>query len=176
MPLSCYVALSRSTCQSEGSPPMAAVVISNPTATALSVIGGQLTVTQLGGGTTVSRPPQALPIGPGMTTLCPAGGTIVMAPLPVVVHSPAASNSFQAVTGDTALPAGQNAHVRMPGPAPQFTVLVGATLQASDGSVAEAAPAPLLVDVAVAPPLGRQGGTLQFADPNNLVNLLTGVL
>lgn len=176
MPLSCRVVLSRATCQSEGAPPMAAVIITNPTATALSVLGGRLTVRQLGGDPNVSAPPMALPVGPGTSTVVPAGGTIVMSPLPVVVHSPAASNSFQAATGDTSLPRGQNAHVRMPGPAPQFTVLVGAELQASDGTVNEAATAPLLVDVAVPPPLGRQGGTLQFADPNNLVNMLTGVL
>lgn len=176
MPLSCYVALSKSSCQAEGSPPMAAVVVTNPTATALSVIGGRLTVTQLGGDSNVSRPGTELPIGPGMATLVPAGGTIVMSPLPVVVHSAAACNSFQAVTGDTVLPGGQNAHVRMPGPAPQFTVLVGATLQASDGSINEAATAPLLVDVAVPPPLGWQGGTLSLEAPNNLVTYLAGVL
>lgn len=176
MPLSCQVALSRSSCQAEGSPPVAAIIAYNPTSTALSVVAGRLTVTQLGDGTTVSRAESVLPLGPGMPSVVGAGEYLIIGPVPVVVHSAAAANSYQQVGTPGVLTAPQGAHNRSPGPSPQFTVLVGAQLQASDGSVNEAATAPLLVDVAVLPPLGWQGGNLTLGAPNNLVTYLAGVL
>jgi hypothetical protein len=153
---------------------MAAVIAYNPTATPLVILGGVLTVKTLGGSRQVPSASGALPTGPGSTGAVPAGGYVVLGPVSVAVHSAAAANSFQAVAQDTQ--GQQPAHLYAPGPQPQITVLVGATLYVSDGTTSEAATAPLLVDVAVAPPLGWQGGALELASANNLVTYLAGVL
>ena len=179
MPLNCQVYVYQSATSGE-KPVIAAVIVTNPSATtAIAITGGALSVSQLRDGTAVPCALPMLPIGPGMPVVVPAGGTIIVGPMPLVVHSNGASNSYQSVASPGAPVAPQPSDSRGEATGmhyPQFTALIGATLYGSDGSVNVAGTAPLLVDVVVPPPPGYQGGYLHLGTPPNLVTLLAGVI
>ena len=157
-------------------PPQATLTVYNPNAVAVSVTGVQVTARAFGD-TPINHVPMApvLPaIGPGMTTSVPPLGTITVGPFPIVVGSAANANSFQVVNQTANLNP-----INPQGPAlvPQTIVMVGAAVNGSDGSVNVASEAGLTVSYSNSPPLGYQGGFLNYAGPNNFVTgLCFGVL
>jgi hypothetical protein len=161
------------------------VVAWNPTAAPIAITGGRLQIAELSDFDFDESPyyvPSAnnvLPIGAGMPVVVAPSSYLVVGPLPVVVHGNAGSNSFQTVGPAGVLTAPQPSETRGSNTGnffPQFTVLVGGTLEGSDGSSNAIGWAPLLVDVVAPPPLGYQGGFLHLSAPNNLVTYLAGVL
>lgn len=177
MPLQCQVVLNPSARSGE-QPVTVALIVYNPSATTpIAITGGALSVSQLGDGSEVSCALPMLPIGPGMPTVVAAGATILVGPMTLVLHSNAASNSFQTVDSSPPVnPQPSDSRLSGSNEYPQFTVLVGATLYGSDGSINQAGTAPVLVDVVVTPPLGFQGGFLHLHAPNNLANFIAGVI
>jgi hypothetical protein len=178
MPLACQAYVYPSACSGE-QPVTAVLTVSNATAAPIAITGAALSMAQLGDGTSISRAENVLPLGPGMPVIVPAGSTIIVGPFPVVVHSNAGANSFQAVGPSGVLTDPQPSDGRGDQAGnhfPQFVVLVGATVYGSDGSINVAGTSPLLVDVVAPPPLGYQGGFLHLSAPNNLVTYLAGVL
>lgn len=169
MPLQCQVFVYPSAAGGE-QPVTVAVIATNPSPTTPIVIsGGSVSVTQLRDGTDVSCAKPMLPLGPGMPTVVAPGATVLVGPAQLAVHSNSAANSFQ---NPSSLIDSQPSDARGEPTGnhyPQFTVLVGATLYGSDGSINQAGTAPLLVDVVAPPPLGFQGGFLHLSAPNNLV-------
>ena len=158
--------------QAGRSPPaQASIIVYNPTASAVVVTAGAVYASMLGAaGSAVAglaMSPAVLPLGPGMPTTVPALGSITIGPVAVVVPSTAAGNSFQNVGPATYDGDNQGAADYSPGGQGQFTVMVGATLYGSDGSLNVSGTAPYLVDVPVVPPQGFQGGYANFNAPNN---------
>lgn len=175
MALQCNVTLNSSAYTAgQTPPPQATVTVYNPNASAVSVMAVQMSARAfsdpLSGRLAMSQ--SVPPIGPGMTTSVPALSSITIGPFPVVVASAANVNSFQAVN--------QTGNINPVNPQgsqpPQTQVMVGALVMGSDGSVNIAGEAGMLLSYAVPPPLGYQGGFLQFASPNNLVAGFFGVL
>lgn len=152
-------------------PPMATVQVYNPNATAVVVTGIQMSARPQFSPlvNSMAMSPSAPPTGPGQTVSVPALSSITFGPFPMAVGSAANVNSFQAVNQTGNLypinPQGSQP--------PQTTLLVGATVYGSDGSVNEAGQVGLLLSYASAPPVAYQGGFLNFAGPNNLA---TGLL
>lgn len=174
MSLSCQVSLNyASYTAGQNPPPMATLFAFNPGAAAVSVTAIQIqarvlnAVTGLGA---LAMSPSVPPIGPGMTTVVAAGSSITIGPFPIVVGSAANDNSFQMVN--------QTGNLNPVNPQgsqpPQYTIMVGADVYGSDGSLNGAGAVSLLVSYTSAPPLAYQGGFLQFAGPNNAI--LAGVL
>lgn len=156
-------------------PPMATVTVFNPNASAVVVQSINMTAHPLlnANVNNLAMSPSVPPTGPGMTTSVPALGSITIGPFPIVVASAANVNSFQMVnqTGNI-FPV--NPQGSQP---PQTVVMVGAQVFGSDGSVNTAGEASVLVSYAINPPLGTQGGFMQFADGDNLaLGLVSGVL
>lgn len=179
MPLNCQVFVNPSSTPAE-QPVSVFLTITNPGAATIAITGGDLEVTQLGNGSDVSCARPLLPLGPGMQTVINPGATVLAGPVMIVLHSPSASNSYQTVS-PTGAPAVDVQPSGSRGGAtgnhyPEFTVLVGATVYGSDGSVNVAGKAPILVDVVAPPPVGLQGGFLDLARGSNLANYLAGVL
>lgn len=176
MSLQCQVTLNYSSYSvGQNAPPNATVTVYNPNASAVVVMGIAITSRVLNGSSVnQSAMSQSLPpTGPGMTVLVPTLSSITFGPFPITVGSAANANSFQAVNQTGNLNP-INPQVALP---PQFTLLVGATVTGSDGSNNVAGVAPLLVSYCPPPPLGWQGGFLQFSAPNNLATgFLAGVL
>lgn len=177
MPLQCQVYVYPSATSGDR-PVTVAVVATNPSpTTSIAITGGALSITQLRDGSDVSCALPMLPLGPGMSTVVAAGASVLIGPMPLVVHSNSASNSFQ---NPSSLIDSQPSDARGEPTGshyPQFTVLVGATLYGSDGSINQAGTAPILVDVIAPPPLGFQGGFLHLSAPNNLITAVAaGVL
>jgi len=175
MPLNCQVYVYPSA--KAGDQPVAVyITATNPGAVPIAITGGELEVTQLGDGTTVSCAKPALPLGPGMPTAVAAGATVLIGPVTLAVHSNAGANSYQSPNAPVMPQPSETRGEATSNKYPQFTVLVGATLYGSDHSINAAGTAPIFVDVVSPPPLGYQGGFLSLSAPNNLVTFLTGVL
>lgn len=154
--------------------PMATVTVYNPNASAVSVTSIQMNAHALLDPLVnrLAMSPSVPPTGPGMTTSVPALSSITIGPFPIVLGSASNVNSFQAVNQTGSLfpinPQGSQP--------PQTVVMVGALVYGSDGSSNVAGEAALLVSYAVPPPVGYQGGFLQFSSPNNLATGFFGVL
>ncbi len=176
MSLQCNVTLNYSAYAAGQNPaPMATVTCYNPNASAVVVTGINITGHTFQSAIQGQLPmlQSSPPIGPGMTTSVPALSSITFGPFPIVIGSAANSNQFQMVnqTGNL-FP--QNPQGSQPS---QTRVMVGATIQASDGSVNVAGEVGLLVSYYSPPPVGYQGGFLQFNGVNNLVlGFASGVL
>jgi hypothetical protein len=177
MPLNCQVYVYPSA-RSGDQPVTVAITATNPGAVPIVITGGDITVTQLGDGTDVSCAKPTLPLGPGMPTVVAAGATVLVGPVTIAVHSNSGCDPYQsAPQGAYVDPQPSDSRGAATGNKfPQFTVLVGATLYGSDGSINFAGTAPLFVDVVSPPPLGFQGGFLSLSAANNLVTFLAGVL
>jgi len=154
--------------------PMATVTVYNPNASAVVVTSINMLAHPFGS-TAQALPmsPSVPPTGPGMTVSVPTLSSITFGPFPIVIGSAANVNSFQAVNQTSNLnpinPQGSQP--------PQTQVMVGALVYGSDGSANTAGEAGLLVSYYPAPPLGYQGGFLQFNGPNNLITgALAGIL
>lgn len=177
MPLNCQVYAFPSA-QSGDQPVAVFVTATNPsTTTPIAITGGAVFASQLGNGPALPCALPMLPLGPGMPTVVAAGATILVGPVQLVVYSNGAANPYQnpGSTFDSQPSASRGEPTG--NHYPQFTVLVGATLYGSDGSINQAGTAPILVDVVVPPPLGFQGGFLHLSAPNNLVTAyVAGVL
>ena len=156
-------------------PPMATITVYNPNASAVVVTGIQVS----------ARPEASLlvnsmamnqmvpPTGPGQTVSVPALSSITFGPLPVNVGSAASNNPFQMVNQT-----GNLFPLNPQGSQPTPTrFLIGATVYGSDGSINEAGQVGVLVSGAVSPPVGFQGGPLQFNAQNNIaLGVAAGVL
>lgn len=176
MSLQCQVTLnSISYSAGQTPPPQATLTVYNPNASAVSVTGVQMTA-RVSTDPLINRlamSPCVPPIGVGMTTSVPALSSINIGPFPIVVGSAANVNSFQMVnqTGNLNPVNPQGSQT------PQYQLLVGASVNGSDGSSQDAGVAGILVSYASNPPLGFQGGFMQFASPNNLSAMIPiGVL
>jgi hypothetical protein len=173
MALSCQVSLNVGSYAAGQNPaPMATVFVSNPGAVAVVVTSIQMQARVLNADAKnrLAMPPSVPPTGPGMTTTVPAGSSINIGPFPIVVASAANVNSFQAVNQ-----AGNLNPINAQGSQPaQYTMMVGAQVYGSDGSVNEAGEAALLVSYQSAPPVGFQGGFLDFGGPNNFIGWTPG--
>jgi hypothetical protein len=174
MALQCNVTLNTGTMSAgQSPPPQATLTVYNANASAVVVTGAQVFTTTLAGQYTSTSSPPLVPLGSGATTLVPALSSITFGPFPIVMASAANANP-QAVIN----PSG-NINPVNPQPAerPFQTFNVGALVYGSDGSINTAGTAALLVGYTSVPPIGFQGGPLQFGMPNNLaLGLLTGVL
>jgi hypothetical protein len=176
MALQCNVTLSYTAYAAGQNPaPMATVQVYNPNASAVVVTSVNMKAYSLGDPRKqdLAMSPSVPPTGPGMTTSVPALSSITFGPFPIVVASAANVNSFQAVNQSGNLfpvnPQGSQP--------PQRTVMVGALVYGSDGSINEAGEVGLLVSYTSAPPVSYQGGFLNFSAPNNYATgLIFGVL
>jgi len=148
-------------------PPMATVTVYNPNASAVVVTGIQMSSRPQFSGlvNSVAMSPSVPPTGPGQTVSVPALSSITFGPFPMVVGSAANVNS-QAAVNQVGNLFPINPQGSQP---PQTTMLIGATVYGSDGSLNEAGQAGLLVSYTSAPPVAYQGGFLNFAGPNNLI-------
>ncbi len=86
----------------------------------------------------------------------------------MAVGSAASANPFQMVQ-----PGAQPANPQ-PSQPPNQTIAIGATVYGSDSSVNVADPAALNVSHGFPPPVGFQGGFLNFAGANNFLGVLPG--
>lgn len=155
--------------------PMATVTVYNPNASAVTVtsINMKARVFTDPNLNRLAMLPSLPPTGPGMTTSVPSLSSITFGPFPIVLGSAANMNSFAAVNMSGNLNP-VNPQGSQP---PQTRVMIGALVYGSDGSANEAGEAGLLLSYASPPPVGYQGGVLQFDAPNNLATgLLFGVL
>ncbi len=155
--------------------PMATVTVYNPNASAVVVTSVNMEAHAFSDSLVnrLAMSPSIPPLGPGMTTSVPALSTITIGPFPIVLGSASNVNSFQAVnqTGNL-FPI--NPQGSQP---PQTQVMIGAMVYGSDGSANRAGEVGLLLSYTSAPPVGYQGGFLQFSAPNNIANgLFLGVL
>jgi len=155
MPLVCTVVLS-ATSYAAGStpPPSASIVCSNTGASALVVTGVQLT-SRIAGCSTPGQPTvmgNALPpYGPGAPVYVAAGSTSTVGPFPVTVGSAAAG-----IGG-----------VSQPSQVPDYQLVIGAVVTASDGSINTAIEAGMTVSYALRPRIASQGGQLNFNTSSN---------
>lgn len=148
------------------------LIVYNPNASAVVVAGVQLNYTILGGSTVNQSAvqPALVPIGPGQTVSVPALSSINIGPMSVAMGSAASLNSTQSVT-----PVGNPFPLNpQPSQPPNPTLVVGATVYGSDGSVNIAVPQGILIYPAINPALGNQGGFFNFGQPGT--NFLTGLL
>jgi|ERR1700755_173225 len=168
MALQCQVSLSyASYTAGQTPPPMATVFVYNPNAATVTVTGAKLYAFAVNDpvGREIPFAPAVLPTGPGMTVTVPALGSINIGPLPVVMGSAANANAFQMVNQVGNLNP-TNPQIALP---PQTNINVGCLVYGSDGSINRAGTAGLLVSYTSSPPLGYQGGFLNFAAPNNFI-------
>jgi hypothetical protein len=164
MALTCNMTLNIASCVAgQTPPPQATLTVYNPNASPVVVTGVQVQIFDLDSDIEMPANAPLVPIGPGQTTLVPALSSITIGPFAISVGSAANVNSFAAVNQTGNLFA-INPQPTQP---PQNVITVGATVYGSDGSVNTAGVAPLLVSYTSAPPLGYQGGFLNFASPNN---------
>ncbi len=171
MSLSCQVSLNYSAYTAGQNPaPMATVFVYNPNASAVVVTSIQMTAYALLDPLVnrLAMLPSVPPTGPGMTVSVPTLSSITIGPFPIVLGSAANVNSFQMVN--------QTGNINPVNPQgsqpPQTTVMVGATVYGSDGSVNVAGVAPVYLSYSETPPLAYQGGFLQLQAPNNLITAL----
>lgn len=173
MALQCNVTLNYASYSAgQTPPPMATLTVYNPNAVAVVVTAVQIQARVLGdlGVNRLAMSPSVVPIGPGQMTSVPALSSITIGPFPIVVASAAASNSYQSMG-----PTGSTTPVNNQGSQPlQYTLMVGAEVLGSDASINQAGQAALLVSGSSAPPLGYQGGFLQFNAPNNFLGTTPG--
>lgn len=174
MALQCNMTLNvASTTAGQSPAPMATLTVFNPNATDVVVTGANIEISTLAGQRTNAVNGSVVPMGPGMTTVVPTRASITFGPFPIAPATAANVNNFASVnqTGNLFAINPQPAH------RPQQILQVGATVYGSDGSVNTAGIAPLLVSYANPPPIGYQGGPMQFGAPNNIaLGLLTGLL
>jgi len=176
MALNCQVVLNSTTYVAGATPPPSInLVVYNPNAFAVAVTGVQMTVNTFGD-VLVNRSPASpilVPVGPGQTISVPAVSSITIGPMLFTAGSAANASSAQAVsqTGNTS-----PVNVQPSQPSNEI-YQVGAIVSGSDGSVNVAGPAGITVSYSQQPPLGSQGGFLQFSLPANFITgLVTGVL
>lgn len=174
MALQCQVSLNYAAYTAGQNPaPMATITAYNASASPITVTSIQMKAHALLD-PLVNRIPMLAsvpPTGPGMTTSVPALSSITIGPFPIVIGSSASANSF------AMLPPGSQPSNPQGSQPPQTRVMIGALVYGSDGSVNEAGETGLLLSYAIAPPLGYQGGDLNFAGPNNLsTGFLVGIL
>jgi hypothetical protein len=175
MPLTCSVSLNSNVYSAGQNPaPQATLTVYNPGASPVTVTSVQMTC-QIAGTGQVSNVclPGVPPIGPGMAVTVPALSSINIGPWPIAVVSAANVNSFQAVNQvDDLTPIN-------PQPSQPANALIQcfATVMGSDGSINVSSPGGFTLSYQSQPPLGYQGGFLNFAGPNNFaLGLMTGVL
>lgn len=152
-----------------GQPAYATLQVFNPNASTVVVTGVSINFKGLNDalpGHTAALPTVAA-IGQGQTVAVPTLSSINIGPFPVVVPSTASVNAFQTVTGPSNTPI--NPQGSQPTP---VTIVIGADVYGSDGSLNTAGTAALIVGPAVASPAGFQGGYLNQSAPNNLITFL----
>lgn len=155
MALICNVVLSMNTCSAGHTPPpMATIQCTNTGASALVVTGVQLLGRILGSDTPghpVVMGNALPPYGPGAPVTVAASSSATVGPFPITVGSAAA-----AIGGNP-----------QPSQVPDFILMVGAVVRASDGSRVDAGEAGMTVSYSIRPPVGTQGGQLIFSQPSN---------
>lgn len=168
MALRCQMSLNYASYAAGQNPsPQATLFVYNPNASAVVVTGARIYAFASDDNSQREIPmaPVVPPLGPGMTVVAPTLSSINIGPFAIVVASAANVNSFQAVNQTGNLnpinPQGSQP--------PQMLLGIGAIVYGSDGSVNRAGSAPLLVSYSSAPPLGYQGGFLNWAAPNNFL-------
>lgn len=171
MALQCNVSLNVNTCVAGASPaPMATLTVYNPNATAVAVTAIQMAYYNGVTGLPISAAvaPQMPAYGPGQVVVAAALTSITFGPMPVAVGSASNMSSMpQAGYSSGTTPFNPQA-----GQPPQTSILIGATVYGSDGSVNEAGRVGLFVSYVPFPPQAFQGGYMQFSAPNNL---MTGI-
>lgn len=158
MALTCAIALSTTSyAAGQTPPPVVTVLCGNATASALVVTSVQPHYSVVGSTTKGNPIPfgAALPAyGPGAPVTVPALGSASIGPFAITV-------------GNVAAGVVANGGLIQPSQPTDYTMLVGATVTASDGSVNEAAPLGLLVSYTVRPIGASQGGQLIFSAASN---------
>lgn len=156
-------------------PPMATLTVYNPNASAVVVTSMQVTATQFGNTSQTLPIQQSVPpTGPGQNTTVPAGGSINIGPFPIVLASAAyvaGANPTVAQPASAEFPNNPQVSQRS-----RYIAVIGALVYGSDGSANVAAPVGMTVSHGFPPPIGTQGGFLNFSSPQNFANLLMGVL
>lgn len=174
MALTCNMTLNTSVMSAgQSPPPQATLTVYNPNASPVVVTGATIFTTTPAGQCTCPVSLPVVPLGPGMTTLVPALGSITFGPFAITMPSGANANPQQALNQVG------NLFPLNPQPAerPQQLFFVNALVYGSDGSVNTAGTAPFFMSYTAAPPVGFQGGPLFFSAPNNLaLGFVTGVL
>lgn len=138
----------------------ASVSVYNPGGAPVSVQNIQMQVTPTGSTS------QALagnwgvpPIGPGVVTLVPSLGTIVLGPFPLVAPSLASGSTFYQL--------GSTSGNEQPSQVLTQSIAVSALVYGSDGSVNQSPQTVFLVSWVPPPPIGTMGGSLVFSLPGN---------
>ncbi len=152
--------------------PQATLTVYNPNASAVVVTGAQVTIRSLSGQFTAPANIPLVPLTPGTTSVA-ALSTATFGPFGIAIGTPSNVNSFQAVN-----PAATDFDPVYPQQAVRSPrkYFIGATVYGSDGSLNVAGEAPVLIDTTTPPPLGYQGGFLQFSSPNNFAaGFLAGI-
>jgi hypothetical protein len=113
------------------------------------------------------------PVGLGATVSVPALSSIVIGPTHLAAGSAASySNRLQ-----SAQPSWSTADNPQPTQVLSYTLVIGAVVNGSDGSINQAAPAGILVCPAQSPVVGLQVGNLDWQFSRNFLNgLVMGVL
>lgn len=169
MALQCNITLNRTVMDAGASPaPNATLTVYNPNASAVAVTSIQMTYFNGVTGLPINSAAAALTpaYGPGQVVVVPALSSITFGPMPVAVGSAASMNSFSG----NGFSSGTVPFDTQAGHPPQTSILIGATVYASDGSANEAGRAGLFVSYSPPPPQAFQGGYLQFSAPNNFVS------
>lgn len=171
MALQCQILLSSSTTVAgQSPPPMATLQVYNPNASAVAVTAIQMAYYDGVTGRPINAAvaPQMPAYGPGQVVVATALTSITFGPMPVATGSASNMSSYpQAGYSSGTTPFNPQA-----GQPPQTSILIGATVYGSDGSVNEAGRAGLFVSYVPFPPQAFQGGYFNFAGPNNF---MTGV-
>ena len=175
MALQCQLSANYASYTAGQSPaPMVTLQVYNPGAAAVVVTGIALKPYALGdpNKNRLAMAQVSPPIGQGQTVIVPALSSINIGPFPVAIGSAANVNAFQMVQMSGSL-SPVNPQPSQPA---NMTVMVGADVYGSDGSVNQAGEVAILVSGSIQPPPGFQGGVLQFSAPNNAVDYFMGVL
>lgn len=172
MALNCKVDMDAYTCTAGQSPaPRATITVYNTGAAAVTVTGVQLFGNVLGNtNRALSMPPSVPPTGPGATISVPTLSSITFGPFPVVFGSAANVNPF-AMVNQSGNSNPTNPQASQPA---TFVASIGATVYGSDSTVNDATPAAILVSHSFPPPVGSQGGFLNFSGSNNFLGVLPG--
>lgn len=172
MSLQCNVSLNVNTYTAGQSPsPNATVQVYNPNAVAVVVTGMRVFFYVLGSTQqATASSPAVPPTGAGQTVSVPALSSLYFGPFSVAVGSAANANPNLAMgpVGSTGPINPQLAHPM------QYTLMVGAEVTGSDGSLNTATPAPLLVSYFSQPTQATAGGTLQLSTAANSAGIVPG--
>lgn len=171
MALVCNMTLSSGSMVAGQSPaPQATLTVYNPNAAAVLVSGARVSIATASGQQMHAGNSPLIPLIAGFSTV-PALSSLTFGPFPVTLGS-AAGGAPSSMIPPSSQPVNPQASQPL-----QTLFAVGATVYGSDGSVNVAGTAPLLLSYTSPPPIGYQGGPMQFAAPNNLaLGLMTGML